>query len=65
MVYRIRHVRLTNDAEVVVIGKRCIKFQTPQTLNVGGLYCLRATAQRRLYRVEEDISHNYGEGGKK
>lgn len=63
MVYRIRHVRLTNDAEVVVVGKRCIKFQTPQTLNVGGLYFLKATAQRRLYRVEEDISHNYGGGG--
>ena len=62
MVYRIRHVRLTNDAEVVVVGKRCIKYITPQTLNVGGLYFLKATAKQRLYRVEEDISHNYGGG---
>ena len=62
MVYRIRHVSLTNDAEIVEVGKRCVKFQTPQKLNVGGLYFLKATAQQRLYRVEEDISRNYGGG---
>lgn len=44
MVYRIRHVSLINDAEIVEVGKRCVKFQTPQKLNVGGLYFLKATA---------------------
>lgn len=48
MVYKVIRVELTNDAEVVTVGKRATTFQTPHQLNIGGLYFLRP---HKLYRV--------------
>lgn len=47
MLYRIRTARILNDGNVRE-GKRSLLFQTPQRLDVGGLYYLRPG---KLYRV--------------
>lgn len=48
MVYKIIRVELLNNAEVVTVGKRATTFQTPHSLNIGGLYFLHP---HKLYRV--------------
>ena len=49
MVYKIRRVKLDDYGNVIVVGKRCSTFITPQELRLGGLYFLRP---HQLYRVE-------------
>lgn len=49
MVYKVRRVKLDNYGNVIVVGKRCQTYITPQELNLGGLYFLR---HNQLFRVE-------------
>ena len=51
MLYKVRPARIDNDGDVIE-GNRTQLFQTPQRLNIGGLYFLRPG---KLYRVVEQI----------
>lgn len=52
MTYKIRRVKLDGFGNVIVVGKRCSTYVTPQQLNLGGLYFLRPG---QLYRVEREL----------
>ena len=49
MLYKIRRVRLDEYGNVIVVGKRCSTYVTPDVLKLSGLYVLR---HNQLYRVE-------------
>lgn len=53
MVYKIRKVKIDNEGNVHVVGKRTSTFITPQPLKLGGLYFLKEHQQ--LYRVEREL----------
>lgn len=52
MLYHVVTARIENDGRVTE-GKRKQMYQTPQKLDIGGLYFLRPG---KLYRVVEEIN---------
>lgn len=51
MLYKVIPAKILNDGNVVE-GKKTMLFQTPQELDVGGLYFLRPG---KLYRVLDRV----------